>query len=153
MPLEFNDSLTRAGLLKFLRTHRWAVQASVTPAGAPQAAVVGFIVNEELEIGFDTATISRKHENFRNDSRIALVIGWDQGQTVQYEGLADEPFGEELRLLKQAYFERFPDGLERESWPDITYLRVKPTWVRFSDFTTTPPLIVEIEERLRDVGA
>ncbi|TIX91065.1 MAG: hypothetical protein E5V24_14220, partial [Mesorhizobium sp.] len=28
----------------------------------------------------------------------------------------------------------FPDGVERQSWPDISYFRVRPLWARFSDF-------------------
>jgi hypothetical protein len=48
--------------------------------------------------------------------------------------VADEPAGEELARLKQVYFARFPDGPEREAWKDITYVRVRLTWARYSDF-------------------
>ncbi len=32
------------------------------------------------------------------------------------------------------YFRAFPDGVDRQAWKDITYVRVRPTWVRYSDF-------------------
>jgi hypothetical protein len=63
---------------------------------------------------------------------IALVIGWDDGCTVQYEGVADEPSGAELDRLKALYFARFPDGREREALPDIAHIRVKPVERRWS---------------------
>jgi hypothetical protein len=63
---------------------------------------------------------------------------------VQYEGLADEPGGEELARCKALYFARFPDGPTREGWPGITYFRVRPTWVRYSDFRGPEPRVIEL---------
>jgi hypothetical protein len=37
-------------------------------------------------------------------------------------------------LLKRVYFDAFPDGPQREQWPGITYVRVRVTWARYSDF-------------------
>jgi hypothetical protein len=62
---------------------------------------------------------------------------------VQYEGVADVPSGTELERLKQVYFEAFPDGPSRLSWPGITYIRVKPMWIRYSDFRSEPAIIEE----------
>lgn len=126
--------MTRAELLAFVRRHRYAVQASVAPSGAPQAAVIGVAVSDELELVFDTLGTSRKARNLRRDPRIALVVGWDEEQTVQLEGVADEPEGAELARLKRVYFDAFPDGPEREHWPDISYVRVRLAWARYSDF-------------------
>ncbi len=64
----------------------------------------------------------------------ALVIGWDEEMTVQVEGIADETVGPELDRLKTPYFAAYPDGARRQSWPGITYFRVRPTWARYSDF-------------------
>jgi pyridoxine/pyridoxamine 5'-phosphate oxidase len=126
--------MTRAELLSFIRRHRYAVQASTAGDGAPQAAVVGIAATDELELVFDTLGTTRKAQNLRRDPRIALVVGWDEEQTVQLEGVVDEPTGAELARVKRAYFAAFPDGPEREQWPGITYLRVRLTWARYSDF-------------------
>jgi pyridoxine/pyridoxamine 5'-phosphate oxidase len=126
--------MTRAELLSFLRRHRYAVQASSAADGAPQAAVIGIAVSDELEIVFDTLGTSRKAQNLRRDPRIALVVGWDDEQTVQLEGRADEAIAGQLARLKSVYFAQFPDGPEREQWPDISYWRVRLTWARYSDF-------------------
>lgn len=126
--------MNAAELLAFLRRHRYCVEASVSDSGAPQAAVVGAAISDALEIVFDTLGTTRKMQNLRRDPRIALVFGWDEEQTVQLEGVADEPTGEELARLKAIYLAKFPDGVARESWKDITYVRVRPTWARYSDF-------------------
>ena len=124
-----------------MRRHRYAVQASVTAEGGPQAAVVGIAISDEALLIFDTLESTRKCQNLRRDPRIAFVIGNDGEATVQYEGTADEPRGAELERCKALYFERFPDGHEREAWPGITYFRVRPSWIRFSDFAGPSPRI------------
>lgn len=139
--------MDRAALLEFLRRPTYAVEASVSPHGEPQAAVIGIAVTDDLEIVFDTLGTTRKARNLRLDPRIALVVGWDDACTAQYEGIADEPHGEELARLKAVYFAKFPDGPERESWPGITYFRVRPRWIRFSDFRGEAPIVREWDER------
>ncbi len=139
------DAMERAELLSFLRAQKWAVQASVSPLGAPQAAAIGVVVTDRFEIVFDTFGDSRKAHNLRQNPKIALVIGWDDGQTVQYEGVADEPSGDELTRLKALYFARFPDGRERERLPSISYFRIRPSWLRYSDFRGDAPVLFTLE--------
>ncbi|MEO5903015.1 MAG: pyridoxamine 5'-phosphate oxidase family protein [Gemmatimonadaceae bacterium] len=140
--------MTTADLLDFLRTQRLAVQASRGVGDNVQAALVGIAVTDSFEIVFDTLSNSRKAENLRTNPRIALVIGgWLSGneRTVQYEGTVDEPDGPELERLKAAYFANWPDGPSRGAWPGLIYIRVRPTWIRYTDFTCDPPLIAEFE--------
>ncbi|HRG99190.1 MAG TPA: pyridoxamine 5'-phosphate oxidase family protein, partial [Polyangiaceae bacterium] len=137
--------MERDDLLAFLRAQRWAVEASVSVHGTPQAAVIGVAVTDDLEIVFDTAEASRKTANLRRNPRAALVVGWDDARTVQLEGLADEPRGAELERLKAAYFARFPDGPERAAREPLTYFRVRPRWVRVSDFTGPEPKVTVVE--------
>jgi pyridoxine/pyridoxamine 5'-phosphate oxidase len=139
--------MTRQELIEFLRLHRLAVEASIAASGAPQAAVVGFAVSDRLELVFDTVISSRKFANLLRDPRVALVIGWDQERTAQIEGRVDFPSGAELERVREAYFVAYPDGRERLAWPGITHARVRPTWIRYSDFRQTPPKIVEFGER------
>jgi len=140
------DRLTKTDVLEFLRRHTMAVEATVCPSGRAQAAAIGIVVTDELEVFFDTTATSRKAHNLRLHPAIALVVGWDEadGRTVQYEGVADEPVGPELARLKERYFARFPQGREREQWPDIAYFRVRPSWIRFTDFNQAEPLVLEL---------
>jgi catechol 2,3-dioxygenase-like lactoylglutathione lyase family enzyme len=147
---------TRAEVLAFMREHKMAVQASVSSSHAPQAAVVGFAVTDDFELFFDTVATTRKAVNLRRNSHVAFVIGGlepGDERTVQYEGTVDEPRGDELARLQAIYFERFPDGPARQSWPGLIYLRARPTWVRFSDFNRQPPDILEFASAFAPGGA
>ena len=122
------------------------MQASVSVANGPQAAIVGFAISDQFEIVFDTLGSTRKAENLRKNSHIALVIGgWLSGdeRTVQYEGDADEPAGAERARIAEVYYAAYPDGRERAKWPGLTYFRVMPAWIRYSDYNQNPPEIVE----------
>ena len=139
--------MNTTAFLDFIKSQRWAVEATVTEGGTPQSALIGIGVTDRLEVVFDTVASTRKFVNLRTNSRIALVIGgWRDGdpRTLQYEGVADVPSGAELERVQAAYFAAFPDGPTRLAWPGITYVRVTPTWLRLSDFTVTPPSIFEI---------
>jgi general stress protein 26 len=138
--------MTRAELLQFMRGQSLAVQATVSPSDAPQSAVVGIVVTDDLEVFFDTLETTRKVQNLRHNPRIAFVIGGltpGDERTVQYEGAADLPSGAELIRLKELYFQAFPDGRERQSWPGLVYVRARPTWIRYSDYNRMPPEIIE----------
>jgi len=133
-------------LLGFLRQHKLAVQASVSGSIAAQAAVVGFAITDSFEIIFDTLDSTRKVTNIRQNPKVAFTIGgFTSGdeRTVQYEGLADEPNGLELERLTETYYAVYPDGRARRSWPGLIYVRVRPTWIRYSDYNIDPPQITE----------
>jgi hypothetical protein len=87
-------------------------------------------------------------QNLRQNPKIAFVLGGTvegDERTVQYEGIADEPTGSELERLQAIYFNRFPDGPLRQTWPGLVYVRVRPSWIRFSDFNVAPPAIIELD--------
>lgn len=136
-------SLTVPFLRDFISRHRYAVVSSNGLQGTPQSALVGIAVSENLEIYFDTVDTTRKIANVRRDSRVSLVVGWANEQTLQYEGVADEPKGAALADLKAIYFKAWPDGPQRQSWKGITYCRVRPIWLRFSSYVE-PQLIEEM---------
>jgi Pyridoxamine 5'-phosphate oxidase len=84
----------REKLLTSMRQEPYAVQASVTPPGAPQAAIVGVVVTDRFEVFSDTLADSRKAVNLRHNLAVAFVIGpaaAGSERTVQLEGVADEP--------------------------------------------------------------
>jgi hypothetical protein len=110
--------------------------------------VVGIAVSDAFEIVFDTLESTRKARNLARDPHVALVIGGmldGEEQTVQYEGIADRPSGSELPPLQDLYYGVFPDGRDRLAWPGLIYVRVKPQWLRYSDYRTDPPVIVELD--------
>ncbi len=130
-------------LFNYIHSRRYAVEATVNSAIRPEAAVIGIAVTSALALVFDTKKTSRKYRNILQNPHLALVIGWDDETTIQYEGIAVELTGEKLVEAKKIYFAKFPDGIEREKWPEIVYLMVVPRWIRFSDFSGQEPRIQE----------
>jgi pyridoxine/pyridoxamine 5'-phosphate oxidase len=121
-----------------VRQKRFAVVSTVDNSVAPEAALVGFALTERNEIVFDTLGSSRKAVNIAHRPAAALVIGWDNDITVQIEGDARRPQGDDLAYAKVAYFREWPDGRARENWPDIAYIVVKPRWMRYANYAGAP---------------
>jgi general stress protein 26 len=140
---EHHQPLTPTQLLSYMRAQPWAIEASVTPQNAPQAAVIRVAVTDRWELLFDTVTQSRKHQNLVKNPRIAFVIGGEHERSVQYEGIAEIPNEAELPDVQAYYFTRYPDGPTRLTWPGLVYWRVRPTWIRYCDFNVNPPIIRE----------
>ncbi|MGB5107775.1 MAG: pyridoxamine 5'-phosphate oxidase family protein [Candidatus Zixiibacteriota bacterium] len=140
-----SDTLTKEKVFAFASKFRHANLATVSVTNGPEAATVGFVMTPELEIVFDTTTESRKYRNLRQNNRIAFVIGGlDDEVTLQYEGEVEILAGDALTYWKPEYFEKFPDGHEREFLPDIAYILVRPKWARMSDFGQEPPVVEEM---------
>jgi pyridoxine/pyridoxamine 5'-phosphate oxidase len=125
-------------VLDIVRRKRLAVVSTVHESGAPEAALVGFALTERNEVVFDTLGSSRKTVNIARRPAAALVIGWDNDITVQIEGEARRPRGDDLAYAKAAYFREWPDGRAREDWPDIAYIAVKPRWIRYANYAGAP---------------
>jgi pyridoxine/pyridoxamine 5'-phosphate oxidase len=135
----------RSSLASFVRQRGLAVVASTNERGEPQAALVGVTATDRGEIVFDTVASSRKYANLMKNGRVALVIGWDDEQTVQLEGMAEQVRDPAQDPAVAAYFEQYPDGRERATWPEIAYIRVTPVWARYSDYRANPPHVEEIQ--------
>lgn len=126
--------MDRAELVTFVRRRGLAVVATRGPDGAPEAALVGVAATDHGEIVFDTSIGSRKYCNILAYPRVALVIGWEDEVTVQCEGSADILVGADRDRCLRTYLEQYPDGRQRACAPDIAHIRVRPGWVRHSDY-------------------
>jgi len=114
------------------------VVSTVNSVGGPEAALMGFACTQQNEFVFDTLSTSRKAINLAGRPATALVIGWDDSISVQIEGDARQPVGDDLTAAKAAYFREWPDGRDRENWPNIAYFVVRPKWVRYSNYAGAP---------------
>jgi pyridoxine/pyridoxamine 5'-phosphate oxidase len=120
------------------KRNRFLIVSTVNESGAPEAALMGFALTEAREIVFDTLSTSRKAVNLARNPDAALVIGWDDNISLQIEGIARRPIGEDLASAKAAYFREWPDGRAREDWPNIAYVVVQPKWIRYSNYSGAP---------------
>ncbi len=137
--------MDRIALYTFMSQFRYGVVSSIGGEGTPQSALVGIATSPNLEIIFDTVKSSRKYPNLIARPACSFVVGWGGEQTVQFEGVAEEPTGAELKRIQEVYFSVWTDGPARMAWPGITYFVVRPRWIRYSDFDQNPPVIEEIK--------
>ncbi len=132
-------------LFDFINQNKFAVLSTLSKENKPQSACVGIVVTHDLKLIFDTTIDSRKFDNLNTCTNVSFVIGWENGQTIQYEGTALNFDKNDFPELLKIYYDKFPDGLERRNWRNITYFVVTPTWIRFSDFIENIPKIVEMK--------
>lgn len=105
---------------------------------------MGFGINEDLAFVFGTSNKSRKYKNIVNNKNVSIVVGFDQGKTVQCEGEVKFLDGEELNKYKNIYFTLRPSVKKYETLPDQVYFVVNLNWLRYTDVTKKPWVVVEI---------
>jgi len=135
----------------FLRAWKDVTLATADAHGKPQAATIGIAVSDLREIVFDTLASTRKHSNLLANQCVSLVVGWDDHKTLQLDGIADAltPGSPDYERLQAVYLARFPEGRERLGWDGITYFRVRPTWLRYSDYSAAPRIFELAADALR----
>jgi uncharacterized protein YciI len=144
LPPASSKEITRHDLVSFLRTARHWVVSSIADDGRPQSAVVGVSVSDALELVFDSLADTNKARNVGRDGRVSLVM-WAGAATAQIEGDARVVPAAERKEAHEIYFASFPDGRDRASWPGMSYIAVRPRWLRISDFAGAEPTIVELD--------
>lgn len=126
--------MKQADVYSFLHSKIHAVISTCGKNLKPEAALIGFGETEKLEIIFGTFKTTRKYRNLLENTRVALVVGWDEdGCTVQYEGIATELSEEEVKDYLEIYHKKVPSAAHYAEHPDQTYFIVRPSWIRYTD--------------------
>ncbi len=127
-----------------LNSHKLAVISTVG-FDKPEAALIGFNHNLNLELMFGTFTSFRKYNNLKNNPSVAFVIGWNNSTTVQYEGKAEELKGSELEDYQEQYLQKFPKARKYLTNSEERFFKVTPTWIRYTDLSGPTEEIIEIK--------
>lgn len=121
-------------LYEFIQARPQAVIATASRKGKPEAALIDIAVTSDLEIIFETTSATRKFANLESNPVVSFVIGWQGDETLQYDGIVDEPSGPTLERIRNQYLSRFPEKLSHQYWPGNGYFRARPSWIRFSSY-------------------
>lgn len=119
-------------VLDFIRQHSLGVIAT-TSGNDPEAAVLAFSENSELEIIFGTLSSYRKYRNLQENPKVAFVLGWDEEKaiSVQYEGIAAEMPPHELEECIAIHTKKNPASAKYAHRPEQKFFKVKPIWIRY----------------------
>ena len=120
-----------------------ATISTVGANGKPQAAVIGIGHTDNFEIIFGTFNTTCKYKNIQTDPSVALVIGWEDGKTVQYEGVARELTPDEIHLVRDNLWAKNPGTKKYYTDERQRYFMVSPRWMRYTDMTIEPRYVVE----------
>ena len=123
-------------MLAFWAERHLCTVTTLMPDGRPHVVPLGVALDPVARVAWAiTSPATQKVANLRRDPNVSAVIGFTDEGTLQYEGVADEPAGEDLARIQHVYFEAFPDGPSRLTWAGITYVRIRPSWLKFTSYT------------------
>ncbi len=124
----------------FLAENDTCVLATVSDDGMPQAATVGFSHGSDFSIVIGTNEDTRKYQNLKSNSEVAIVVGMSSPRTVQYEGTAKELTADELGDRLEKHFEKVPGAKKFVGDAGQRYFLITPTWLRLTDYSASEPI-------------
>jgi len=125
------DETLKRQILEVMAAHSLCVIATVTDDAKPEAAIVGFSQNDDLELIIGTSRQTRKYANVQKNTQVAIVIG-DTSAEIQYEGLIRELSAAELDSQLEGHFKKLPGSPKYLEDPNQRWLLVRPTWIRLT---------------------
>ena len=128
----------------FIKAHDLAVISTVSSDCLPSSAVVGIMANDKMEIFFGTFKSSRKFRNLEKNPRVSLVIGWEKGKTVQYEGEAKQLAGAAEDEFKKAHLEKLSTAAKHVAPNQAVFVKVTPSYIQYTDLSKDPWDVIEL---------
>jgi uncharacterized protein YhbP (UPF0306 family) len=139
----------RQVILAFLRSHPMATIATIDEVTmCPESALIAFVELDNLELIFETFQGTRKYNNLRRNSNVALVVGWDAQChiTLQYEGTAKLISASQAPRFRNIFLQKkTPCTEEFLLDPRVRLFRVKPRWIALSDYRGACPKVMTLD--------
>lgn len=127
-------------ITEFLNQFETCVIATVDQDGKPEAATVGFSVDDDFKILVATNQKTRKAANLSKNNKVALVVGFNGPKTVQIEGLAEKVDEAKCQDRINLHFQKVPAAKKFAGEAGQNYYLITLTWLRFTDYTQKPPI-------------
>ena len=138
--------MERKDLLPFIRRHQLAVVATISRSGFPQSSVVRFLATDAFELIFSASDQQRKIANLEGCEKISAVIGWDEYQAIQLEGIGTVLQGAQLNEIEAFFANKVPNEYAwRRHIDGLRYIKIEPKWLRYSDFRKNPASVLTID--------
>lgn len=137
--------MDKAQLIRTLLESQTNLVISTMGDDTPEAALVAYASAHDLSLVFATYSSSRKYINIQKNPKVAVVFSDNALKSVQYEGKTEVLEGEELKKYKQLLFQRNPKSIQYENHPEQTYLKITPSWMKYTDLEVEPELVFEMK--------
>jgi len=138
--------MDKTRVLELLKKNGLCVLATANKVGKTEAAVMAYVIKDDFTILIFTDEGTRKYKNLLENNLVSIVVGGlkDDPET-QIDGTVKILEGEEVKAAENFAFAVHPEWKDYVS-ATTKWLEVKPNWLRFTDFSKSPPEIVEITE-------
>ena len=136
-------------ILNFLNNNRVSVFTTLLPDGSPHSAALHYShVEEPLTLYFSIENTSRKCQDLLTGKTVkaSVVIGFSEQEwiTIQMDGSARLVSDSlELQSAKAIHYPKHPNSQKFENDPATVFLAFIPTWYRYSEFKSAPPVKIE----------
>src|ERR1035437_4770870 len=122
---------------KFIKEQHFAVIATASTIGEPQAATMGFCVDNDFTFYFISINGSRKLDNLKNNDDFAIVVGFGpQPMTIQGGGKAkivndvpDDLFQKMVGAVPNADITKWP--IVQLAKNGFSTIIVRPSWMEW----------------------
>lgn len=124
----------RQKAIEFLKSNDTMVIATASSGGEPQASTVYYAVDDDLNLFFITHAGTKKHDNLRQNKKVAFVVGFGpQVLTVQGGGVAEEMAEGHGAVYDQIMEKALKPA---DQWPPLILskkgqcvFKITPTWM------------------------
>lgn len=130
------------------RTVKHCAIATVDKNGKPECAVMGYAVEKNLSLICMTDSKSRKWKNMKNNSSVAVAIGWEIDMPfLQYEGTVKliTNNDDEYKKCEKHFFADHPHSLQYKGLSSSVFYKINPVWIKFVDLSVIPVKMSEIQ--------
>ncbi len=125
--------------LEFIRKQHFAVIATSSIAGEPEAAVMAFLVDDDFTFHFISINGCKKLENLKYNDKVAIVVGLGpQPMTIQGGGEAelvsdvpDELFEKIVGSVPNADITKWP--IVKLAKNGFSTIILRPSWLEWLD--------------------
>src|SRR3989344_1314087 len=113
----------------------------------PHASAMHFSHKDDpLILYFSTESTSRKCKSVleEGNAKASVVVGFSEEDwlTMQMNGEVSLVDNETLKEVKKIHYLKHPKSQKYENDPETIFLQFKPSWWRYSDLKTDPPLYI-----------
>lgn len=126
-----------------IKTNDLCVLSTVNSDGRSQSAVMAYTPWKENILLMNTEATTKKLKNIQTNPYVSVTIGGLKGDpALQLEGTASILAGTDEVVAKKYMLSVNPKLADYFS-PTGKFVAITYTWVRFSDFSSNPPQILE----------
>jgi general stress protein 26 len=143
-------------IISFLSDNRICVLSVVMVDGSSHSSVMHYSHSADpLVLYFSTDVKSRKclplHDHHSSQASVAIGFSETDWLTLQLSGTLriitnDEKLNPEtIASIKSIHYTKHPASAKYAEDPDTVVLQFVPSWWRYTDFSSHPPVVIENE--------